>query len=95
MLQLNVATSKNTLTIPQKAVTYSGGQPQVFVYAEERVALQAITLGIANEEEVEVLTGLHEGQQVVVDDPAILTNGMQVLLRPEPVARVTRRRSPQ
>lgn len=92
---LNVATSDDALAIPRNAVTYYGGQPHVYVYSDDRVESTAISLGIANEEFVEVVTGLQEGQMVVVDDPAILTDGMQVQLRTEPVARLSRRGSSQ
>ena len=92
---LNVATSQRALTIPRKAVTYAGGQPQVFIYADGQVVLKAISPGIANEGFVEVLSGLHEGQMVVVEDPAVLTDGMRVELRTESTTRVSRRVSLQ
>ncbi len=78
---LNVASSPETLTIPLRAVTYSGGQPSVFVFADDKVSLRPIELGIETDDLVEVAAGLKEGDQVVVDDPAVLTDNMPVRVR--------------
>jgi len=70
----------DAITIPSRSLTYSGGHPQVFVYSEGRVKRRAITTGVAGHGTTEVLTGLDAGEQVVVHDPSILADGMQVTL---------------
>jgi multidrug efflux pump subunit AcrA (membrane-fusion protein) len=75
---LNIATSSNALTLPQSVVVYEGGQPRVFVYDDGQVQARPVSLGIVNGQSVEVLDGLVEGEQIVVDDPSVLSDGMVV-----------------
>ncbi len=78
---LTIASSPNTLAIPRQALTYSGGQPNVFLLADRTVTRRRVELGIETDDFVEVTSGLKEGEQIVVDDPAVLTDGMPVHLR--------------
>lgn len=78
---LQVKSSANALTIPVQAISYTGGEARVFVYREGRVRQKAVELGITNRDAVEVLSGLAEGEQVVVDDPSVLSDGMSVQVR--------------
>ena len=75
-----IGSSSDTLQIPSPAISYSGGQPVVFVYGDRRVCERPVKLGISNEEQTEVLSGLSEGEQVVVVDPSVLAHGMTVEL---------------
>ena len=50
----------------------------MFVFADGRVHLRPVQLGIHAEDRIEVISGLEEDEQVVVDDPAVLTDGMSV-----------------
>jgi HlyD family secretion protein len=72
--------ARQALIVPAAAVLFAGGQPQVFVYHPEtqQVQLRSIQLGLSNAEACQVLEGLAEGEQVVIDDPAILADGMRV-----------------
>ncbi len=70
-----------SLTVPALAVTYAGGQPQVFVYADDKVSLRNVTLGISSGQIIEILEGLSEREQVIIDDPTILSDGMSVRLK--------------
>jgi RND family efflux transporter MFP subunit len=78
---LQVQSAPNALTIPARAVSYAGGEAQVFVYGGGHVRQRAVELGISNRDTVEVLAGLAEGEQVVVDDPSILSDAMAVRVR--------------
>jgi HlyD family secretion protein len=89
---LQVQTSDGTLTVPREAITYTGGQPHVFVYADGRVLRRLVRLGIQTAEAVEVLDGVRENEQVVVEDPSVLTDAMPVQLKTSSsLARVSRR----
>jgi multidrug efflux pump subunit AcrA (membrane-fusion protein) len=75
---LQVESSQDALTVPAEAITYTGGEAHVFVYDAGRVRQRPVTLGVGNEEIAEVLSGLAAGEEVVVDDPSILCDGMLV-----------------
>ncbi|MHC4176983.1 MAG: efflux RND transporter periplasmic adaptor subunit [Planctomycetota bacterium] len=78
---LQVESAPRALTIPAGAITYAGGEAHVFVHGQGRVHEKDVELGVSNREAVEVLSGLAEGEQVVVDDPSVLANGMSVEVR--------------
>jgi RND family efflux transporter MFP subunit len=78
---LEVESSPNALTVPVQAITYTGGEARVFVYKNGSVEQRAVTLGVSNGEAAEVLAGLSAGEQVVVDDPSVLCDGMAVQVR--------------
>jgi multidrug efflux pump subunit AcrA (membrane-fusion protein) len=80
-VSLPVESSPNTLSVPAEAISYAGGEARVFVHHDGVVHPRAVEIGVSNEEHVEVLSGLTEGEQVVVDDPSILSDGMAVELR--------------
>jgi RND family efflux transporter MFP subunit len=80
---LEVESSAKALTVPAQAFTYTGGEAHVFVYEIGRVQQRAVTLGVSNDRAAEVLTGLSPGEQVVVDDPSVLCDGMMVHVRTE------------
>jgi HlyD family secretion protein len=81
------------LAIPRKAITYTGGRPQVFVVKEGQVHLKSIEIGLEADEAVEIIAGVDEGEEVVVADPSILSDGMSVTVRQaESVAQVSRSR---
>jgi multidrug efflux pump subunit AcrA (membrane-fusion protein) len=79
---LQIDRVENTLVIPSEAIAYAGGQANVFVFHDGRVRQQPVQLGLANPRNVEVLDGLTGGEQVVVHDPSILSDGMAVDVRP-------------
>jgi membrane fusion protein (multidrug efflux system) len=80
-VRLNLGTSSNTLAIDRRALVYAGGQPRVFVFADGHVHLKTIQPGVQAENMVEVLSGLEEGESIVVDDPSVITDGMPVRVR--------------
>ena len=72
--------SERGLVVPAAAVVFSGGQPQVFVYrpSNQQVEQRSVQLGFSNADFYQVLAGLAEGEQVVIDDPSVLADGMRV-----------------
>jgi HlyD family secretion protein len=75
---LQIQSEPDALTIPGKAIAYTGGEAHVFVFADGLVHKRPVELGVEDADTVEVLSGLEEGEQVVVDDPSILSDGMAV-----------------
>jgi len=68
----------DVVAVPLSSVTFSGGNPAVFVYDNGQVRRTPVKLGISNEKMYEVRQGLSPGQQVVVGDTLLLADGMQV-----------------
>ena len=76
---------KPTLTVPNNALIIRGqGVKVAVVDAEKRVKMQAVTLGRNLGEQVEVLTGLTDGQRLVLNPPDALKEGDVVNFNPDP-----------
>jgi membrane fusion protein (multidrug efflux system) len=58
---------KDALIVPFKSVMKREGNTVVFVVEGDRVRLRAVTAGINNEREIEVIDGLGEGEEVVIE----------------------------
>ncbi|HBF42509.1 MAG TPA: hypothetical protein DDW42_02550 [Desulfobacteraceae bacterium] len=58
---------KDALIVPFKSVMKREGNTVVFVIDGNTVRLRAVTAGINNEREIEVIDGLKEGEEVVVE----------------------------
>lgn len=65
-LTINTGESKNTLIVPLSAVKEVKGQKLVQVMVEGKPQNVQVQLGLADDEKVEVLSGLKEGDQVVL-----------------------------
>lgn len=61
--------------IPKAAVRDDGGKPVVYVLREGKLERRAVTVGRTRGDEVEVLAGVSEGEQVVVKAPEGLKDG--------------------
>ncbi len=70
----------NTLIIPQEAVLEKDGQKWVFVVRDTRAHLQRISAGLERDDLVEVVSGLEEGQIVVIAGPSDLEDGDTVII---------------
>jgi membrane fusion protein, multidrug efflux system len=64
--------------IPRRALTERGGQRVVFVLRGQRVEQLAVTLGLGDDEFVEIVEGLVPGERVVVRGLETLTDQMFV-----------------
>lgn len=69
------------LLVPRTAARTDGGQDIVFVIAGDTVERRAVRLGVTRDDTVEVLSGLAEGERVVVDAPSDLADGRRVVVR--------------
>ena len=58
---------KGALLVPFKSVVRRGGETAVVVINGDRVSLRVVTVGITNEREIEVIDGLKQGEEVVVE----------------------------
>ena len=74
---LGIDERPQALTIPVEAVP-PGGKSVLVVDAAHRVAERAVTLGLETPARYEVLSGLHEGDLVMIGNPAQVPVGAQV-----------------
>jgi RND family efflux transporter MFP subunit len=70
------------LLVPQNAVLKRGQMQIVFVAQNGKAALRLVKTGKVLEGRVEVLSGLEEGEQVIVSESAKLTDGQPVTIQP-------------
>jgi multidrug efflux pump subunit AcrA (membrane-fusion protein) len=59
-------------------VRTESNQSVVFVVREDRVERRAVTVGAADGDQVEVVSGLNSGERIVVDGAAGLADGARV-----------------
>lgn len=76
--QLLVDEKQDTLLIPRDALTTVNDEPTVFVVNGDQVEQRAITTGLANNGQIEVLSGLESGDTIVVSGQANLIDGAKV-----------------
>jgi multidrug efflux pump subunit AcrA (membrane-fusion protein) len=79
-VSFEVESAPDTLVIPTRSLVYSGGQPQVFVFNAEshRVSQRVVRVGLEGNGITEVVDGLTEEDRIVLQDPAVLADGMRV-----------------
>jgi RND family efflux transporter MFP subunit len=70
------------LLVPQSAVLKRGQMELVFVAKDGKAALRLVKTGKGLEGRVEVLSGLEEGEQIIVSETAKLTDGQPVTIQP-------------
>ncbi len=71
-------TRSHGVSIPQASVLYGGGRRSVLVVTGDRVEDRTIRTGIADEDTIEVRTGLNEGERVVARAGSFLRGGDRV-----------------
>lgn len=69
---------ENVPVVPRGAVTERGGRRVVFVLASQRVAMREVTIGLGDDQFLEVRRGLEAGERVVVRGLETLTDQMLV-----------------
>jgi RND family efflux transporter MFP subunit len=74
------AAPRARILAPKAAIRTEEGKSIVFVVRDGRVERRAITAGVADGDQVEVLSGLTGGEQVVVDGPP-LADGARVAVK--------------
>ncbi len=84
--QLPLETHANALVVPSKAI-YRGEDSQPLVYrvevdkAEAKAAIAPVTLGIETSDQTELLSGVKEGDTVVLEGGYGLPDGAKVKVK--------------
>jgi HlyD family secretion protein len=72
---------KNVLKVARGAFLESGGGRVAYVVNGSEATRRPVSFGASSMNEVEVLSGLQEGEKIVVSDTTVFENAKQVLLR--------------
>ena len=64
--------------VPTSAIKTAGDVNSVFVVKDGAAREQFVQTGILEGDLIQIRQGLNEGDAVVVDNPAVLTDGVQV-----------------
>jgi RND family efflux transporter MFP subunit len=75
------ASARPRTVVPRAAVRQEGDRSVVFVLKGDAVERRAITVGPGEGDMLEVLSGLADGERVVIDGPAALADGARVTVR--------------
>lgn len=84
---LDVGHKENVLTVPNESVLRNEGKRLVYIIDGGKSMKRIVETGQQYEKEVEVLTGLAAGEEVVVEGQVGLVDGMAVVVQAEPAAK--------
>lgn len=84
-VRITLSTSAHALLIPEQAIWPNGEQKMVYVVIKGVAKLMPVTLGTRVPGQVEVTSGLKEGDEVVVTGQLKLHDGAQVAAKPASV----------
>lgn len=73
-----IGMKENVLVIPRKAILYKQNLTYVFVLDRNQAFQREVTLGLTEEDDVEVISGLEEGETIVVVGVESLKDGQRV-----------------
>lgn len=77
-VKIITASKENTLLIDEKAIFEHQGKDHVFVNENGIAKLRAIEKGLESDESVEVLSGLKEGEKVILSPDETLAEGTKI-----------------
>ena len=76
--RLLIDEKKDTLLVSRDAVTLIDDQPTVYVINGDRVEQRQVSTGLENDGQIEILSGLKEGDTVVTAGQPNLVDGAKV-----------------
>ena len=74
----NAAPAAPRVLVPKAAVRKADGKSIVFVVKDDKVERRAISVGLEQGDQIEVMSGVSAGERVVIDGPATLKDGDRV-----------------
>ena len=72
------AAPRARLVVPKAAVRTENGASVVFIVRDERAERRAVSIGTAEGDQIEIVSGVTAGEKVVVDGPPTLEDGARV-----------------
>ncbi|MCF7791147.1 MAG: HlyD family efflux transporter periplasmic adaptor subunit [Victivallales bacterium] len=78
-VRIYTSEAKNTLVVPRTALFKgSGGQWDIFIVKDGKSYLKKVTVGIMNDKQVQITSGLKVDDKVIIAPPTSLKNGSKV-----------------
>lgn len=77
-VKINLGSVENVIKVPVSAVNSDTSGDFVYVVEDNIVVRKAVTTGMASKEEMEIKSGLSEGEKVITTIDATIIEGMQV-----------------
>jgi len=77
-VNFTTAPKSDAFIIPRKALISSIKDPKVYVSENGKSSLRTLVVGGVKDDEIEVLSGLNEGEQVIVDGQVNLKDGTSI-----------------
>lgn len=77
-IKIGVDKAENVLSVPLSAVIDDNGRKVVYVVKGDKAEKREISIGFSNNELVQVLSGVSEGEEVVVKGQNLLSDGSKV-----------------
>jgi HlyD family secretion protein len=81
-VEIETASRPGALVVPTTSVAVDDGKAYCYVARGDRVERRDVTLGDAQEDLLEVVAGLDEGEQVVADPGVVSGSGVEVVSSP-------------
>jgi hypothetical protein len=80
-VQLDIEAERHTnvVLIPAPALVREGEETAVFVAKGEKAERRVVTIGLTDEMDVEIVSGVKEGEMVIVDGQAGLPDGATIV----------------
>ena len=76
--ELDLGTAREVTFVPRDALVYRGDQPGVYLIEEETARFRTVETGLTQEDKVEVLSGLKEGETVITQGVNTVKEGDRV-----------------
>ncbi|MBI3997771.1 MAG: efflux RND transporter periplasmic adaptor subunit [Armatimonadetes bacterium] len=80
-VQLQLGGKENALLVPRAGLVQEGGAPVVFVVDGGTVRRRAVTTGLGDGKQVEVVAGLAEGEAVATSGLSAIEDGQEVIVQ--------------
>jgi RND family efflux transporter MFP subunit len=76
--EIDLGTSRDTTLVPRDALIYRGDQPGVYLVENETARFRAVETGLTQQDKVEVVSGLKEGEVVITRGANTVKEGDRV-----------------
>jgi RND family efflux transporter MFP subunit len=79
-VRITVDSRANALVIPRNALVDIDGKRGVFLFADSKAAFRSVETGLQGADQIEIVSGLADGDRVVTTGAAALRDGDRILL---------------